>query len=313
MPMSTTCGRPDCGSVCRRHQHRTTNSWTATARGDGCEVPEVARVFQIGLPSGCAETPYKTVLPASWKQPFLPAPSAMVPVFERGSSAVRHASTMVSWLHGKKASVEEKVARCFFKATIDGNWTREHDVHFHYVADGGAREGTTIGISCSEGGFCSVWLHCQRHVHNLVRVGHCSRMVTCSLSSLLFLLRTCQWTSRTPRALSLRAIRARVLHVLGTVPPDLPGHGSGGGVSRCYPMTLRFGSVWRYTRLAGTSLAWGFRLHQVHKRRRSVLKFHPSRVQSGCLHGDMVKVLGAGARRPTKPLQRKPLGGIARQ
>ena len=48
-------------------------------------------------------------------------------------------------------------------------------------------------------------------------------------------------------------------------------------------------SMWRYTGLPDTSLAWGFRLHQVQNRRRSVLKFDPSRVQSRRLHDDMVK------------------------
>ena len=48
-------------------------------------------------------------------------------------------------------------------------------------------------------------------------------------------------------------------------------------------------STWRYTGLPDTSLAWGFRLHQVQNRRRSVLKFDPSRVQSRRLHGDVVK------------------------
>ena len=103
--------------------------------------------------------------------------------------------------------------------------------------------------------------------------------------SLLLKLRTCQWTSSTPRTLSQRHVPPfRPTFQVMEVEEEFDD-----GFTTLTHATTIWLWMWRYTRLAATFLAWGFRLHQVHHRRRLVLKFDPCRVQSRRLHGDVVK------------------------
>ena len=284
-------------------------------------MPEVARVFQIRLPSGCEETQCKI------------GATCIVEAVLHGSP-VANGGCLRTRLFGcpcQHTRVEKSFCRragCVrFRCSHDG-CKLDAEARRLFPPPGPERsEGTTICILFGN------WLPHLPRPSAKWRVKFSSALfMACpqfsSLRSLLkdghffieFLAVKVGHVPAETRGLQglcrcgmIHAICARVPHVLDTVPPDLPGHGSRRQVRRRLHDTLPFLYDLAVHRSAGHF--FGLELSAAPSTGRAALcaEVRPISRPDWASAWRCGQVLGPQARCRTKPLHSKSLGGIACQ